>query len=75
MKTIVTQNSTYEVDEEKKLVRRTAGKNQPTRYIGADGEWRPYSEMTLVGDGLLFVGENENSPGFYTSTVLSTTDA
>lgn len=73
MKIIETRNSTYEVDEEKKLVRRTAGKSDPCNYIGEDGTWRPYLEMRHLGETILFVGTGHHN-GFITSAVVSTTD-
>ena len=72
MKTIQTLNSTYEVDEENKQVRRVVGKSQPCNYIGEDGVWQPYQEMRYLGETVLFVGE-EGVKGFITSRVVSET--
>lgn len=41
----LTQNSTYEVNQELKLYRRLAGLNTPTVNQGLDGDWQPYTEI------------------------------
>lgn len=70
MKTIKTLNSTYEIDEERKLVRRTEGRSEPCNYIGEDGVWRSYTALRrLENDTILFVGENPTK-GFITSAIV-----
>ncbi len=46
-----TRNSTYEVDQANKQVRRLNGKKDPTPRTGLDGEWRQYSDISkpIVG--------------------------
>lgn len=48
-----TRNSTYEVDEALKLIRRVEGENAPLAHFGKDGEWIEYD--TLFTDGRLTV--------------------
>jgi hypothetical protein len=57
MKFETASGSLYEVDEEKKSVRRLIGVQSPTPRQGNDGEWREYLDITdiNVGQGVLFV--------------------
>ena len=42
-----TKNSLYEVDDEKKLIRRVGGVNPPTDNFGFDDDWIPYQEVEV----------------------------
>jgi hypothetical protein len=66
---LVTLNSTYEVDQEKKLVRRVKGVNPPTNYIGRDGDWQPYDEFIFPGVGQCAWFISDKLKGIRTSTV------
>lgn len=55
MTTFETENSTYELDRENKRVRRLRGKYDPTRYFGADGEWRDYESCVDPAPGYNFI--------------------
>lgn len=69
---IATQNSTYEVDEENKRIRRLDGVLDPTPSQGTDGEWQPYTAVTQHPSGVLVIewplGE-KNSPYTVTSRI------
>lgn len=54
---ITQSGSTYEVNQEQKMVRRLNGKGDATPRQGKDGEWRPFKVMTpvLVGQSVAFV--------------------
>lgn len=68
MKTITTRNSTYEVDEDSKRVRRVKGTGSIPTILGGDGEWAEYDSFWPgPWDGLTFV--NKAGKGFVTSTV------
>lgn len=43
-----TRNSTYEVDPERKLIRRVEGRNPPTKWFTPEGEWKPYREIVGI---------------------------
>jgi hypothetical protein len=53
MRTVWTKNSTYEIDEVNKLVRRVHGLNDPTPRQGADGEWKEYVGIIIAPRGML----------------------
>jgi len=77
MRTVNTENSTYEIDESNRLVRRMYGVSVPTPRQGADGEWKAYREVLTMGDGLLFVwGDNPDGTAkcTWTSKVVSDTN-
>lgn len=42
---IVTNNSVYEVDEGRRMIRRVEGVNPPTAKFTPDGEWRAYDSI------------------------------
>lgn len=56
--TVTTLNSIYEIDQERSMVRKTAGLRPPTRnqshYAAEDG-WTPYLSVVWMGSSLLFV--------------------
>jgi len=43
-----TENSEYELDEEKTRIRRVTGKFPPTPNQGDDGVWRTYDEISPI---------------------------
>ena len=47
-----TINSTYELDQKKKRMRRIKGITAPTPNQGTDGEWKPYEEISPVEVGV-----------------------
>lgn len=53
MRTVSTENSTYEIDESNKLIRRVHGVNDPTQRQGEDGEWKEYLGIMFTGGGIL----------------------
>lgn len=56
MKSFVTASgSVYEVDQEKKQVRRLNGVNDPTPRQGQDGEWRIYKSITPIAVGYVVI--------------------
>lgn len=59
MRTIVTQFSTYEVNEDDKLIRRIEGQHAPTPRQGDDGTWRSYFALTDYADGVLIVWDED----------------
>jgi hypothetical protein len=67
---ISTENSTYELDEPNKRVRRLNGIENPTPRQGRDGEWRDYETITepVIGNRLLIVWEFENGVAKSTQT-------
>ena len=64
-----TRNSTYEVDEHKKCIRRLEGANDPTPNQGEDGVWQEYSSLVPLTSGNYLVLW-EGGRATYTSTVL-----
>lgn len=46
MRRFRTENSTYEMDTEARLIRRIIGVNPPTPRQGPDGYWRPYRAVS-----------------------------
>lgn len=50
-RTLKTQNSTYEIDEDAKRIRRLQGVNEPTQYFGEDGVWQEYDELVSLWHG------------------------
>jgi len=54
-----TENSTYEVDEDAKKIRRLYGAGDPTNRQGKDAEWREFSKISSVtiGDPVLIIWE------------------
>lgn len=54
---IRTENSTYEVDQINKRIRRTNGKHVSTSRQGNDLEWKPYTDINIpkVGEALFIV--------------------
>lgn len=71
-----TQFSTYEVDEERKLIRRLDGVNDPTPRQGPDGEWKQYYRLTetvhLWDDGpSLWIEWDDAGHGTLTSQLRS----
>ena len=55
IETFHTQNSTYEVDRPRKLIRRIEGVNQPTSNQGHDGDWQPYQLLEMQPSGCLLI--------------------
>lgn len=51
--TIVTLNSTYEIDTVGKRIRRKVGRNSPTTSFNADNEWSTWNTLTLNNGSLL----------------------
>lgn len=49
--TFLTNNSSYEVNQEEKLIRRLAGTNHPCYAEHQDGEWVPYERIEYVAVG------------------------
>lgn len=68
--------STYEVDEARKLVRRVAGKGNPTPRVGHDHIWKQYKDINGVEVGGVAmitwnVSEDEFSLPLYQCTMTS----
>jgi hypothetical protein len=55
MRTVTTVNSVYQINEADHLIRRVSGANDPTPRQGVDGEWREYTTLAPLLDGLLIV--------------------
>lgn len=47
----LTQNSTYEINQEQKLFRRLAGLNAPRGSQPLDGDWEPYDQIIGLKEG------------------------
>lgn len=58
-----TANSTYEVDESAKRIRRLAGQHPPTQRFQADGEWRDYERLGVHRAGAHRVEEKRPQVG------------
>jgi len=43
-----TENSVYEVDYTRSLIRRLGGRDRATPHQGADGRWQEFVEISLV---------------------------
>jgi hypothetical protein len=69
MKRIVTVNSVYEVDEEKKLVRRAENAAHIFDHGLSSGEWEPYHSFVAPPEGATFFLCNEQF--VFTSPVTS----
>ena len=70
-----TMNSTYEVDEANKKIRRLEGKNPPRNSQGTDGEWKSYEYLFLEKGASAFIQWEPQDDlfrvmGTRTSTVL-----
>jgi hypothetical protein len=70
--------SVYEVDEDKKLIRRMQGTEAPTVRQGKDGEWRRYLDLLIdMGKSAIILWDPkdtsllEGSLGGQPSTVTS----
>lgn len=61
--------SIYEVDTEKKLVRRIEGTKPPTERQGEDGVWKSYERLYIYENGLLFTWKTKD--GVAKSTLTS----
>jgi hypothetical protein len=57
-----TQNSSYEIDQEQKLVRRLAGLNPATNSQGLDGDWQPYDSIEGLDVGFRAVIRYPGTP-------------
>ncbi len=66
-----TENSLYEVDDQKKMIRRLHGTAEPTPRIGTDGEWRPYQDYAQTDVGLVVVWPWINDNGTVPTTITS----
>jgi hypothetical protein len=58
MKRIVTLNSVYEVDEEKKLVRRAENTAHVFDHGLSSGEWKSYESWEAPSEGATFLLSN-----------------
>lgn len=63
--------SVYQVDHEKKMVRRLSGTKSPTDRQGQDGEWKQFIGIAFGSNGRIFF-EWEVGKGTVTSRVLKT---
>lgn len=63
MRFITLTGSVYEVDDKAKKVRRLNGKENPTRRMGKDGDWRPYAKLfpnpIKVGKGVVIIWDSD----------------
>jgi hypothetical protein len=59
MRTVETQNSTYEIDTVHRRIRRTTGSAAPTTRQGPDNVWKPYADITKVMGGYLIDWDGE----------------
>lgn len=66
-----TDNSIYEVDPDRKLIRRLAGVNAPTPSQGADGEWKVFERIDGLEVGYPSLIRYPNEKGTLTSVVRS----
>ena len=76
MRTVNTENSSYVIDEDNKLIRRYWGINPPTLRQGPDDTWKAYEDILLTQGGLLIVwGVNPDGSAkcTLTSNVISDT--
>lgn len=46
MKFVTVTESVYEVDQEAKRIRRLSSSHDPTLRQGADGDWKPYKNLS-----------------------------
>lgn len=65
---VSTRNSTYEIDDESKRIRRVSGVNDPTPQFEEDGKWHPYSSITDFLGGLFIAWPD--GKGTVTSAVV-----
>lgn len=68
-----TRNSTYEVDLDKKQIRRLRGQDDPTPRQGLDGVWKEFQRITgiEVGTRVLIVWSEEGViPASLTSPIV-----
>jgi hypothetical protein len=68
-----TRNSSYEVDLERKRIRRLSGHNRPTPRQGQDGVWKDFQRISelSVGAGVLIVWSEEGTiPSTFTSPIV-----
>jgi hypothetical protein len=66
-----TRNSTYQVDETAKQIRRVEGKNPALEAQGKDGEWQDYLSVLPYFGNTLYV-QFASGRQIRTSTVQST---
>lgn len=52
---LITLNSTYEFDLKEKKVRRESGLNPPTDRFRPDGEWKPYTSLSIEMGGRVLI--------------------
>ncbi len=68
-----TRNSSYEVDLDRKRIRRLAGHSNPTPRQGLDGAWKDFQRISelSVGAGALIVWSEEGTiPSTFTSPIV-----
>ena len=74
MKTYRTASgSTYEVDEERRLIRRVSGTHPPTENQGEDGHWQFYHAVTVTPTGCLLIAWH-GTKGTLTSRIVETVE-
>lgn len=66
-----TAYSTYEVDSDRKMVRRLRGANEPTLRQGEDGVWKAYETLLVESTGLVIIW-GRNDDGSMSTTITST---
>ena len=71
--------SVYEVDEERRRIRRLSGTHEPTVNQGEDGEWQSYLKTSPIkkGQGVLIVWriDGNNVRRTFTSEVTEVSSA
>jgi len=68
-----TRNSSYEVDPDRKRIRRLSGHENPTPRQGLDGSWKDFERITDIvqGASVLVVWSEEGTiPSTLTSPVI-----
>ena len=70
MRTVITVNSTYEINEADHMIRRLHGVNDPTERQGVDGAWQAYDLIRPLQDGLLIVWDVSTGKCTWTSKVV-----
>jgi len=69
MRTVTTQYSVYEINEDEHLIRRVTGANDPTPHQGDDGEWQRYAGLAYHWGGLLIQWDADRNT--WTSVIVS----
>jgi len=69
VRTVTTQYSVYEINEDEHLIRRVTGANNPTPHQGDDGQWQHYVGLPRYAGGLLIQWDADRNT--LTSVIVS----